>query len=55
MGNTFWSTSVKNSAAPGRDVIEIVSPPHRNQCVEPPREVDERAGKRVVLLSRCRS
>jgi hypothetical protein len=29
---------VKNAAAPGRDVIEIISPPpgpNRNQCVDP--------------------
>ena len=39
MGDTFRSTSVKNPAAQGRDVIEIISPPpgpYRNQCVDPP-------------------
>ena len=37
-GETSRSTSVKNSAAPGWEVTEIISPPSgpkRNQCVEP--------------------
>src|SRR5262249_31895978 len=37
-GDTSRATSVKNSAAPARDVTEIISPPiapKRNQCVVP--------------------
>jgi hypothetical protein len=39
VGETWRATSVKNSAAPARDVIDnIVAPPdpNRNQWVEPP-------------------
>lgn len=50
VGETSRSMSVKNAAAPGRDVIEIISPPpgpNRNQCVAP-------AGKCTKLPDRAR-